>query len=154
MKIRALILALLLMLSFTACSVIKGDEVELPQRAEQEAGDRSIEELRKECPEYFELSDFKGIEIYVWEMAEGCYRCGMMSGTNRNKTDEEIWDLANRSLSVNEAKKIIKALHLEEEYLIVIPVNQPVSSYMYEIDDDYCKKARELFKDAAVKGVI
>ncbi|MCR4671377.1 MAG: hypothetical protein K5643_09310 [Saccharofermentans sp.] len=154
MKIRALIMVLLLMLSFTACSVVRGEEMAPSQGAEQEEGDRSLEELKKAYPEYFEMSAFKGIEVYVWEMAEGYFRCGMMSGTDRNKTEEEIWDLATRSLSVNEAKKIIKALHLEEEYLIVIPVNQPVSSYMYEIDDDYCRKARELFKDAAVKGVI
>ena len=30
----------------------------------------SIESLKEQYPEYFELSDFKGIEVYVWQIAE------------------------------------------------------------------------------------
>ncbi|MBP5654590.1 MAG: hypothetical protein J6X33_03670 [Clostridiales bacterium] len=154
MKIRALLLASVMMLSMTACSAVNGAEVTPSQSVEQEQADRSLEELQKECPEYFELSAFKGIEVYVWQMAEDSYRCGMMSGTNRNKTDEEIWDLANHSLSIEEAKTILASLNADSEYLIVIPVIQPVSSYQYEIDDKYCETVKDLFKDSAVKGVI
>ena len=32
---------------------------------------RDIEELKEQYPEYFELSSFKGIEVYVWETADG-----------------------------------------------------------------------------------
>ena len=60
--------------------------------------ERKIELLRKQCPEYFELSSFKGIEVYVWETEDGAYRCGLMSGTNRMKTDLEIQTLEQRSL--------------------------------------------------------
>ena len=174
MKIRTILLASVMLLSMTACSAVKGAEVtpsssidqemfeklreyryiETSQSAEQDKGDRSLEELQKECPEYFELSAFKGIEVYVWQMAEDSYRCGMMSGTNRNKTEEEIWDLADHSLSIEEAKTILASLNVDSEYLIVMPVIQPISSYQYEIDDEYCEKVKELFNDAAVKGVI
>ena len=68
----------------------------------------SIERLKEQYPEYFELSDFKGIEVYVWQIAEESYRCGIMSGTNRNKTEEEIWELQEKSLSVDEAKALLK----------------------------------------------
>ena len=154
MKIRALLLACVMMLSMTACSAVNGAEVTPSQSVEQEQADRSLEELKKEYPEYFELSAFKGIEVYVWQMAEDSYRCGMMSGTNRNKTDEEIWDLANRSLSIEEAKTILRSLNVDDEYLIVFPVIQPISSYRYEINDEYQEQVKKLFNDAAVKDVI
>ena len=51
-----------------------------------------IEELRVKYPEYFELGTFKGLEVYVWQMAESDYRFGLMQGTNRGNgmpTDEK-----------------------------------------------------------------
>ncbi len=91
------------------------------------------------------MSSFKGIEVYVWEMAEGSYYCGMMGGTNRNKTQEEIWDLAQKQLTIGEAKLILKELGVKKEDIIVIPVVQSFSSYHYEIDDAYREKVRKLF---------
>ncbi|SCW62123.1 hypothetical protein SAMN02910456_02213 [Ruminococcaceae bacterium YRB3002] len=106
---------------------------------------RSIEELRLLYPEYFEMSAFKGIEIYVWEMAEGAYYCGMMSGTNRNKEDEEIWALADRALTIDEAKLILSELGIDRSMCVVFPVVQPISSYQYGIDDAYVAKVNALF---------
>ncbi|MDO5405979.1 MAG: hypothetical protein Q4F28_01450 [Eubacteriales bacterium] len=106
-----------------------------------------MKELREKYPEYFELGDFKGIEVYVWQMAENSYRCGMMSGTNRNKTDEEIWGLQEKSLSVEETKAILNEIGVEENSIIVIPIAQPYSSYLYEIDDAYKEKVLDLFKN-------
>ena len=70
----------------------------------------------------------------------------MMSGTNRNKTEEEIHALAQRPLTVEEAKLILKELGIGQEYFIVIPVVQPVSSYRYVIDDAYWEKVNKLFR--------
>jgi beta-lactamase regulating signal transducer with metallopeptidase domain len=47
--------------------------------------------------EYYELDPFKGIEVYVWE-ENGELVCGAMSGTNRNKFDEEIQALVGIKL--------------------------------------------------------
>lgn len=105
-----------------------------------------IEELREKYPEYFELGTSKGIEVYVWQMAENSYRCGMMSGTNRNKTDEEIWGLQVQSLSVEETKAILDAIGVEKSDIIVIPITQPYSSYLYEIDDAYKESVTKLFE--------
>lgn len=105
-----------------------------------------IEELREKYPEYFELGTSKGIEVYVWQMAENSYRCGMMSGTNRNKTDEEIWGLQVQSLSVEETKAILDAIGVEKSDIIFIPITQPYSSYLYEIDDAYKESVTKLFE--------
>ena len=113
MKIVSIVLAASLMLSATACSVSKG-ETELTSGSSYSNEIKSeVERLKEKYPEYFELSAFKGIEIYVWEMAEGSYHCGLMSGTNRNKTDEEIWDLARKPLSIEEAKLILNELKID-----------------------------------------
>lgn len=147
MKFTTIILAASLMLSLTACSEVKGQTAILTSGTEQRVETKSqIEELREKYPEYFKLSSFKGIEIYVWQMSEHNYYCGLMSGTNRNKTDEEIWDLASKPLSVNEAKMILKELGVKKEEMVIIPVVQPVSSYRYEIDDAYREKVRKLFE--------
>ena len=145
MKFISIVLAASLMLSATACSVSKG-ETELTSGSSYSSESKSeVERLREKYPEYFELSAFKGIEIYVWEMAEGSYHCGLMSGTNRNKTEEEIWDLAKKPLTIEEAKLILNELKIDKEYWIIIPVVQPFSSYRYEIDDAYREKVRKLF---------
>ena len=106
----------------------------------------SIERLKEQYPEYFELSDFKGIEVYVWQIAEESYRCGIMSGTNRNKTEEEIWELQERSLSVDEAKALLNELGISRNDIIVIPIAQPYSSYLYEIDSEYTERVKKLFE--------
>ena len=146
MKITTIVLAASLMLSLTACSQVKG-QTDILTGTEQKVETKSqIEELREKYPEYFELSSFKGIEVYVWQMSEDSYHCGMMSGTNRNKTDEEIWDLAKKSLSIEEAKMILNELGVKREDVFIIPVVQPISSYRYEIDDAYREKVRKLFE--------
>ena len=146
MKFISIVLAASLMLSATACSAVR-KTTELTSVTAYESESKSdVEKLREKYPEYFKLSAFKGIEIYVWEMAEGSYHCGMMSGTNRNKTDEEIWELAKRPLTVEEAKLILKELGIGQEYFIVIPVVQPFSSYRYIIDDAYREKVNKLFR--------
>ncbi len=116
--------------------------------------ERGIEALKEQCPEYFELSAFKGIEVYVWETAEGAYRCGMMSGTNRMKTAPEIRALEQRSLSVAEAKTVMEELGVENGSILVIPITQPYEngasddniSEPYVIDEEHAEQIYELFE--------
>lgn len=98
--------------------------------------------LQNAFPEYFELSAFKGIEVYVWQMSENTYTCGLMSGTNRNKTEEEIFDLP--PLTVDEATAILKEIGVDPEDVFVIPVSNPLSSYYYDIDKEYQEKVQDL----------
>ena len=146
MKFITIVLAASLMLSATACNAAKG-ETELPTETsiKSESIDH-IEELKHKYPEYFKLNAFKGVEIYVWEMSEGSYQCGMMNGTNRNKNEEEIWDLAGNPISIEDAKLILKEQGIDKKYWIIMPVIQPVSSYRYKIDDAYREKVKKLFE--------
>ncbi len=87
-----------------------------------------IEELRAKYPEYFELGTFKGLEVYVWQMAENNYRFGLMQGTNREKTLEEL--MALKGTTAEEMTLILSTFDIKDEYIFVIPWQHPMSSYM------------------------
>lgn len=89
-----------------------------------------VASLRKKYPEYFDLSTGKGLELYVWEMAQGDYRCGLMSGTNRDKDFEELISL--KGASIGEMKAILSTYDIDEDEIIIIPWQNPLSSYLPE----------------------
>lgn len=99
--------------------------------------------LREKYPEYYDLPTEKGLELYVWQLAEGAWSCGLMAGTNREKTNEELWNL--RAASVREMQEILASYKLPAEEIAVIPIHVPHSSYMYLIDEDYRAAVREMF---------
>lgn len=86
--------------------------------------------LREKYPEYFDLGTFKGLEVYVWQMAPGSWSCGVMSGTNREKTLEELMGL--RGASVEEMRVILSGYDIPKEDICVIPWQNPASSYIGE----------------------
>ena len=89
-----------------------------------------IASLRAKYPEYFDLSTFKGLELYVWQMAEGSYSCGLMLGTNRNKTLEELVNL--KGASIEEMRAILSTYDIDENEVFIVPWQNPISSYMPE----------------------
>ena len=99
--------------------------------------------LREKYPEYYDLPTDKGLELYVWQLAEGAWSCGLMAGTNREKTNDELWNL--RAASVREMQEILASYKLPAEEIVVIPIYVPYSSYMYVIDEDYRAAVREMF---------
>ena len=113
----------------------------------------SLDELRERFPEYFDLSTFKGLEVYVWQLAPDSYSFGVMEGTNRNKTNEELWSL--KSATLDEMRAILSTYDIPKENIIVIPFQQPYSSYAYGIDAAYTASVRELLLEdkAAVTKV-
>lgn len=108
-----------------------------------------IESLKAKFPEYFDLGTFKGLEVYIWQLAETSYSCGVLQGLNRNYSQSEIWALHQNPASLEEMRAII-AYYLDEgltdrEGITLIPVSMPHSSYAYTIDDAYRAKLNELF---------
>ena len=154
------IVVLSLSLSTTACNSRMNSDNNVPNNSEStssseenstvhyEVGDVDIEKLKRLYPEFFDQdkSPAKGIEIYVWQMSAGSYSFGLMYGTNRNKTDEEIWDLQNKSLTLEETKAILNECGVTKDEFFIIPVIQPFSSYAYIIDDGYQDRVSKLFE--------
>ena len=110
-----------------------------------------LDALREKYPEYFGLSAFKGLELYVWQMGPGVLRCGLMEGTNRNKTNEEIWNL--RGVTPEEMKQILSTYDVPEENIFLYPFLHPASSYIYNITEEYRGWLRELFFGSAAIAV-
>lgn len=107
---------------------------------------RSIEKLKELYPEYFfEPDAFKGIEIYVWQLAEYNYMCGALPGTNAVKSNEDILNLFDKSVTIEEMNSILSYCEIPKENVRIIPCVQPLSSYVYTIDDEYTKKVEAMF---------
>ncbi len=102
--------------------------------------------LRMKYPEYFDLGTFKGLEVYVWQMAEDDYRFGLMYGTNREKTLEE--KMALKGASAEEMSLILSSYNIEDKDIIVIPWQNPISSYMVTVemaeDPEYIRNIRAM----------
>ncbi len=117
-------------------------------------GTASVEEsvLREKYPEYFDLSTFKGLEVYVWQMAPNGYFCGVMEGTNREKTLEEMMSL--KGTAIDEMKAILSTYDIPKENISIIPWQNPISSYLAEYwisekgeDPDSAEKRRQEYID-------
>ena len=119
--------------------------METPDGAEDAAAGTSS--LREQFPQYYDLSAFKGLEVYVWSMAEGSWCCGILPGTNRNKTQEEIWDLGFHGVSVQDMKEILASYDIPDEEVFLFVCAQPISSYLYPIDEDYIEAVSAQFDD-------
>ncbi len=61
-------------------------------------------------------------------MAENYYRFGLMQGTNREKTLEEL--MALKGATAEEMALILSTFDIKDEYIFVIPWQHPMSSYM------------------------
>lgn len=82
---------------------------------------------------YYGLSDFKGLELYVWKFGSQDYSFALMSGTNRIKTDVEILDQYPATLA--EMKAILKTYDTLDSEIMLYPVQHPLSSYLWQPDD-------------------
>ena len=109
--------------------------------------------LREKYPEYYDLSTFKGLEVYVWQMGPNSYSCGVMMGTNRNKTQEEMMNL--KGASIDEMRAILSSYDIPKEDIIIIPWQNPISSYLGEYrisqkdeDPDSVARRRQEYVDS------
>ncbi len=108
-----------------------------------ETVDLSEAALREKFPAYYDLGAFKGLEVYVWESGEQTYRCGVLSGTNRLKTEEELNELKANGATVEEMKAILSSYDTEKENIIILPID--IQSTADGIND--LQALRALFDD-------
>ena len=99
-----------------------------------------LEMLQAEFPEYFGLPTDKGLEVYVWQMTGSNYSFGLMAGTNRDKTFEELASL--KAATADEMKAILSTYGIPTNDIDIIPYRNPLSSYYYEIGESYVPRVR------------
>lgn len=104
-------------------------------------------ELRKQYPDYFDLETSKGLKVYVWQMAESFYSCALISGTDE-RSEIEIGMM--KGVTIEEMRMILSTYYeardcdIEPEQIEVVPFQNPISSYAYEIDEAYTGRLRWL----------
>ena len=135
----------------TICWVFAMDRREYYERApETEIVDpyrQKTIELRTQYPEYFDLDTSEGLKVCVWQMAEGSYSCALLSGTDA-RSEIEIGMM--RGVTIEEMRLILSTYYeardceIEPENIEVVPFQNPISSYAYEIDEAYTGRVRWL----------
>lgn len=90
-----------------------------------------IDALREKYPQYFDVWDSKGLELYVWQMGENSYSFGILPGTNRVKWEDEIWSL--KGVTVEEMRLILSTYDTDRENIFIYPFQHPLSSYVPDI---------------------
>lgn len=108
-----------------------------------------IDELREKYPEYFELGTSKGLEVYVWQLAESNYCFGLMGGTNREKTLDEL--MALEGATAEEMALILSTYEIEDRDIFVIPWQNPISSYL--VTEDMVKDPEYINNIRAMLGL-
>ncbi len=135
----------LLLASFTGCSISRRYQlsyVDPPQAGEFAAAENDMEELQKKYPQYFNLHTFKGLEVYVWQL-EDVYYCGVLEGTNRLKTQEELDGLRANALTIAQMKVVLASYDIPWESIAILPIDVQNSFQDVSIPDEL----RALFED-------
>ena len=143
-RVGGILCAALVLSAFTAsCGKKEPAGIRKPDGAEE--FEKEASSLRERFPQYYDLSDFKGLEVYVWSLAEGSYSCGVLPGTNRNKTRLEIRELGMHGAGVDEMKEILASYDVPDDEIFLYACSQPISGYLYPIDEAYCEAVSAQF---------
>lgn len=87
-------------------------------------------ELRSQYPAFFGLDSKKGLDVYVWQMAEGSYDFGLLphSDEPRNWLSSELMELPGAN--AEQMQTILSTYDLDEVDIYIIPWQNPLSSYI------------------------
>lgn len=110
----------------TKIGCLKMDEFEQKYHYSLDISD----ELSKRFEQYFDISSLKGIECYAW-LTDGEVFFGLMQGTNRLKTDEEIKSLVPATLG--EIRAILTRYTFEKRSNIVLLTDGELDNYTREL---------------------
>ncbi len=104
-----------------------------------------LEKLKEKFPMYFDLDTSNGLDVYIWQMAKDSYSCALLPGKTFNYTQDELWDLHKNAATIEEMRTIVASYNLSRSDVAVIPIQLPISSYAYTIDDRYRQLLTGLF---------
>ncbi len=104
----------------------------------------SLNVLQSKYPEFFDVPTDGGLTVYVWQMSKESYRCHL-ANTNIEALSDNSFAFTEGA-TLEEMRVILSFYHsVKREDITIQPVNNPLSSYHYEIDDAYREKIKQLF---------
>lgn len=108
-----------------------------------------MEALKDKLPTYFDLNTSKGLEVYIWQMAENSYSCGLLPGKKNGQTQEDLLHLSMSPASIEQMRLIIADYisnnKVSRNDVAIYALQMPYSSYAYNMDEAYVQKLSELF---------
>lgn len=109
--------------------------------------------LRQKYPQYFDLDTKQGLDVYVWKISPGNYRCGLVSGGKAKRTFETVLPLQVKApgpepsgpVTVEEMKIILDSYDLSENKITIIRTAYYLSSCLDLMNDKDPARWGELF---------
>lgn len=141
-KIIAVVISLVLLLSFSGCTsednIVKEDHI-----VKYDSKEISIEELKNDYPEFFNLSTDGGLTVYIWQMSENNYRC-YLTNTHIDAASDESFAF-EKGATMEEMRAILFTYDIDRKDITIRTEVNLLSSYYYKIDDEYQARVKELF---------
>ena len=89
-----------------------------------------IESLRDKYPQFFDLNAENGLVVYVWQMSEYSYYCGLMSAKEYAYSNLNLLKMSHSGATVDEMKTILSSYDIPKSKIDVIAYQNPISSYI------------------------
>ena len=102
-----------------------------------------LTELQGKYPQFFNASTDGGLTVYVWQTAEDRYLCYLANTAMEAISDNSF--CYEVGATIPEMRMILTTYDIEQKDITVQPVTNPLSSYYYEIDEEYRATIKELF---------
>ena len=102
-----------------------------------------LTELQGKYPQFFHVSTDGGLTVYVWQTAEDRYLCYLANTAMEAISDNSF--CYEVGATIPEMRMILTTYDIEQKDITVQPVTNPLSSYYYEIDEEYRATIKELF---------
>ncbi len=102
-----------------------------------------VSKLQEKYPQLFNVSTDGGLTVYVWQMSKDSYRCYLVNTDAEAVSDNSF--AYEVGTTITEMRAILTTYDIDKKDIIVQPISNPLSSYYYEINDEYRMITKELF---------
>ena len=94
-----------------------------------------ISQLQEKYPMFFDVSTNGGLTVYVWQMSKNNYSCYLVNTAEEAVSDNSFaYDVG---ATIAEMRAILTTYNIDKKDITVQPITNPLSSYYYEINDEY-----------------
>ena len=114
-------------------------------------GPTNIGQLKDKYPQFFNVSTDGGLTVYIWQMAKNSYYCYLANTSLEAVSDNSF--VYEVGATIAEMRAILTTYDIDRKDITVQPVINPLSSYYYEIDDEYRTRIKEMFWSGNVNNL-
>lgn len=114
-------------------------------------GPTNIGQLKDKYPQFFNVSTDGGLTVYIWQMSKNNYQCYLVNRGIDMLADQSF--AFEVGATIAEMRAILTTYDIDQKDIVIHPVNNPLSSYYYEIDDEYRTRIKEMFWSGNVNNL-